>query len=133
MAGEDWRRLADYVVARRVELGMRDRRTFAEATTVTERTLGKARERPAGFPQHSRYGGKSPRLGPGLVPVDTWQAASLTRHRGTAGAPSTRTRRSGTSRAPRGPPPDVVRGLVALARNCREGEDRSGEQARRQA
>src|SRR5690348_18303554 len=41
MAGEDWRRLADYVVARRVELGMRDRRAFAEATGVTERTLGK--------------------------------------------------------------------------------------------
>src|SRR6204780_5793007 len=41
MTGEDWRRLADYVVARRVELGMRDRRAFAEATGVTERTLGK--------------------------------------------------------------------------------------------
>ena len=41
MAGEDWQRLADYVVARRVELGMRDRRAFAEATGVTERTLGK--------------------------------------------------------------------------------------------
>ena len=35
MAGEDWQRLADYVVARRVELGMRDRRAFAEATGVT--------------------------------------------------------------------------------------------------
>src|SRR5258708_19723128 len=41
MAGEDWRRLADYVVARRVELRMRDRRAFAEATGVTDRTLGK--------------------------------------------------------------------------------------------
>ena len=41
MVGEDWQRLADYVVARRVELGMRDRRAFAEATGVTERTLGK--------------------------------------------------------------------------------------------
>ena len=41
MAGEDWRRLADYVVARRVELGMRDRRALAEASGVTERTLGK--------------------------------------------------------------------------------------------
>src|ERR1043165_8197812 len=41
MAGEDWRRVADYAVARRVELGMRDRRAFAEATGVTERTLGK--------------------------------------------------------------------------------------------
>src|SRR5579862_1902403 len=41
MEAEDWRRLADYVVARRVELGMRDRRAFAEATGVTDRTLGK--------------------------------------------------------------------------------------------
>src|SRR5258707_12965630 len=41
MAGEDWGRLADYVVGRRVELGMRDRRAFAEATGVPERTLGK--------------------------------------------------------------------------------------------
>src|SRR5437762_11676639 len=41
MTGEDWRRLADYVVARRVELGMRDTRAVAEATGVTERTLGK--------------------------------------------------------------------------------------------
>jgi hypothetical protein len=41
MSGEDWRRLADYVVARRVELHMRDRRAFAEATGVTDRTLGK--------------------------------------------------------------------------------------------
>src|SRR5262249_60742277 len=41
MADEEWQRLADYVVARRVELGMRDRRAFAEATGVTERTLGK--------------------------------------------------------------------------------------------
>src|SRR6202451_4843581 len=41
MAGQDWQRLADYVVARRVEFGMRDRRAFAGATGVTERTLGK--------------------------------------------------------------------------------------------
>src|SRR5262249_58402505 len=41
MAGEDWQRLADYVVGGGVELGMRDRRAFAEATGVTERTLGK--------------------------------------------------------------------------------------------
>src|ERR1700733_13951732 len=41
MAGEDWRRLADYGGARRGGLGMRDRRALAEATGVTERTLGK--------------------------------------------------------------------------------------------
>ena len=41
MFTEDWQRLAYYVVARRVELGMRDRRALAAATGVTDRTLGK--------------------------------------------------------------------------------------------
>src|ERR1700683_4885800 len=41
MAGEDWRRPAGYVVAPPGELGVRDRRALAEATGVTERTLGK--------------------------------------------------------------------------------------------
>src|ERR1700723_1113542 len=41
MADEDWQRLGDYVVARRIALGMRDRRSLAVATGVTERTLGK--------------------------------------------------------------------------------------------
>ena len=41
MITEDWQRLADYVVARRVELGMRDRRALAAATGITDRTLGK--------------------------------------------------------------------------------------------
>ena len=41
MAAEDWERLGDYIVARRIALGMRDRRSLAAATGVTERTLGK--------------------------------------------------------------------------------------------
>src|SRR5258708_36767088 len=41
MAGENWERLGDYVVARRTALGMRDRRALAAATGVTDRTLGK--------------------------------------------------------------------------------------------
>src|SRR5512135_73102 len=41
MAGEDWKRLSDYVVARRIALGMRDRRALAAATGITDRTLGK--------------------------------------------------------------------------------------------
>src|SRR5215472_8932150 len=41
MITDDWRRLADYVVARRAELGMRDRRALAAVTGVTDRTLGK--------------------------------------------------------------------------------------------
>src|SRR3984885_146878 len=38
---DDWERLGDYVVARRAALGMRDRRAFAAATGITDRTLGK--------------------------------------------------------------------------------------------
>src|ERR1700733_8286049 len=85
MTGEDWRRLADYVVARRVELGMRDRRAFSGGTGGTGRELGKlrdgdrgnradtgkARERAARFPQHPRHGREPARLGPRLVPADT--------------------------------------------------------------
>jgi len=41
MPGQNWERLGDYVVARRTALGMRDRRAFAAATGVTDRTLGK--------------------------------------------------------------------------------------------
>lgn len=39
-SGQDWHRLADHVIARRVALGMRDRRQLAKATGVTDRTLG---------------------------------------------------------------------------------------------
>ena len=41
MASDDWKRLASYVVARRIELGFRDRHTFSAATGITPRTLGK--------------------------------------------------------------------------------------------
>src|ERR1700734_4452820 len=41
MADANWQRLGDYVVARRAALGMRDRRAFAAATGITDRTLGK--------------------------------------------------------------------------------------------
>jgi len=41
MAQEDWKRLASYVVARRVKLGYRDRLAFADVSGVTARTLGK--------------------------------------------------------------------------------------------
>jgi hypothetical protein len=132
MAGEDWRRLADYVVARRVELGMRDRRTFAEATTVTERTLGKLENGQRVSP--STLAMVENRLG--------WTPGSCRRILA-GGEPNAASRDSGRAEyedptlwhiaSTPGLPPDVVRGLVALARNWREGEDRSGEQARRQA
>src|SRR5882724_7419739 len=35
----DWKRLADYVIARRTKLGHKDRGTFATASGITERTL----------------------------------------------------------------------------------------------
>ncbi len=41
MAGDNWPRLGDYVVARRRQLGFRDRKALSEATGVTDRTLGK--------------------------------------------------------------------------------------------
>ena len=132
MAGEDWQRLADYVVARRVELGMRDRRAFAEATGVTERTLGKLENGQHVSPStvgmvENRLGwapgswrrilaGGEPNLGspdPGHAEYEDptlWHIASTP-----------------------GLPPDVVRGLVALARNWRQGDDGTDEQAQRRA
>ena len=38
---EDWRRLASYVISARIRAGYKDRRAFAAATGITERTLGK--------------------------------------------------------------------------------------------
>ena len=38
---EDWPRLASYVVSARLGAGFRDRRAFAAATGITERTIGK--------------------------------------------------------------------------------------------
>jgi hypothetical protein len=99
MAGEDWRRLADYVVARRVELGMRDRRAFAQATGVTERTLGKLENGQRVSP--STLGMVENRLG--------WAPGSCRRilagGEPDVGMPSMKTRRCGTSRARRGCPP----------------------------
>lgn len=40
MAGRDWKKLAAYVVRDRIARGYRSRGEFAEATGITERTLG---------------------------------------------------------------------------------------------
>lgn len=37
---EDWERLASYVISARIDAGYKDRRSFAAATGITERTLG---------------------------------------------------------------------------------------------
>ena len=122
MAGEDWRRLADYVVARRVELGMRDRRAFAEATGVTERTLGKLENGQRVSP--STLGMVENRLG--------WAPGSCRRILA-GGEPNVGSPDLGHAEyedptlwhiaSTPGLPPDVVRGLVALARaHARSGD-----------
>jgi hypothetical protein len=132
MAGEDWRRLSDYVVARRVELGMRDRRAFAQATGVTERTLGKLENGQRVSP--STLGMVENRLG--------WAPGSCRRILA-GGEPDVGSPGGGHAEyddptlwhiaSTPGLPPDVVRGLVALARNWRQGDDGTDEQARRRA
>jgi hypothetical protein len=128
MAGEDWQRLADYVVARRVELGMRDRRAFAVATGVTERTLGKLENGQHVSP--STLGMVENRLG--------WAPGSCRRILA-GGEPAPGAAAPDLGQEDRddptlfhiastpGLPPDVVRGLVALARNWRQGEDSPDE------
>jgi hypothetical protein len=134
MADEDWRRLADFVIARRVELGMRDRRALAAVTGVTDRTLGKLEngqrvsastlgvvENQLGWiPGSCRriLAGGEPVTGPAA------QADAATEYddptlRHLASTP--------------GLPPDVVRGLIALAKNWRQAEDESEQRARRRA
>src|SRR5579859_5136383 len=131
MAGEDWKRLADYVVARRVELHMRDRRAFAEATGVTDRTLGKLEngqrvspstlgmvENQLGWaPGSCRriLAGREPIIEPAIHEQDEYDDPTLRHLASTPGLP-----------------PDVVRGLIALARNWR-GDEGPGELARRRA
>ena len=129
MTGEDWQRLADYVVARRVELGMRDRRALAEATGVTERTLGKLENGQHVSPStlgmvENRLGwtpgscrrilaGGEPKVGSPDPERAEYEDPTLWHIASTPGLP-----------------PDVVRGLVALARSWREGGDGTDDQAR---
>lgn len=132
MAGEDWRRLADYVIARRVELRMRDRRAFAEATGVTDRTLGKLEngqrvsastlgivENQLGWaPGSCRriLAGGEPGAGPAGQVRAEYADPTLQHLANTPGLP-----------------PEVVRGLIALARNWRQGDEGTGEAGLRRA
>src|SRR5262250_158313 len=132
MAGEDWQRLADYVVARRVELGMRDRRAFAQATGVTERTIGKVENgqqvSPSTLAMVENCLGWAPGSCRGILAGGEPTVASQDRGRAEYEDP-TLLHLSSTP----GLPPDVVRGLVALARNWRQGNNGTGERARRRA
>jgi Helix-turn-helix len=132
MPSEDWRRLADYVVARRVELGMRDRRAFAAATGVTDRTLGKLEngqrvsastlgviENRLGWaPGSCRriLAGGQPVLAASALPEAEYDDPTLRHIAATPGLP-----------------PDVVRGLIALARNWRAEDEETAEPERRRA
>jgi hypothetical protein len=127
MITEDWRRLADYVVARRVELGMRDRRSLAAATGITDRTLGKLEN-----------GQRVSASTLGIIEnVFGWAPGSCRRILA-GGEPSgiSRTGAGGRYDDPTlrhlastpGLPPEVVRGLIALARNWRQQDEDGGEE-----
>ncbi len=122
MAGEDWRRLADYVVARRVELGMRDRRALAAATGVTDRTLGKLEN--GHRVSASTLGLIENRLGwaPGSCRriLDGEEPSPARAGQREAGYDDPTLRHLASTP---GLPPDVVQGLIALARNWRQGDD----------
>jgi hypothetical protein len=132
MAGEDWLRLGDYVVARRTALGMRDRRAFSVATGITDRTLGKLengrRVSASTLGSVENHLGWAPgscrRILTGGEPVMVSASASPSRYEDPT--------LQHIAETP-GLPPDVVRGLIALARNWREQEDERGEPGRRRA
>jgi hypothetical protein len=132
MASDDCSRLADYVVARRVELGMRDRRALAAATGVTDRTLGKLEN--------------GHRVSPstlGVIENELGWAPGSCRRILSGGEPTMLTGTTDASdyddptlrhlASTPGLPPDVVRGLIALARNWRQAEDGAAEETRRRA
>jgi Helix-turn-helix len=136
MAGENWERLGDYVVAGRTALGMRDRRAFAAATGVTDRTLGKLengrRVSASTLGVVENHLGWAPgscrRILAGGEPVMAPAAAARPRYEDPT--------LQHIAETP-GLPPDVVRGLIALARTWRdEGDERDEggqEQERRRA
>ncbi|HEY7144928.1 MAG TPA: helix-turn-helix transcriptional regulator [Streptosporangiaceae bacterium] len=130
MADDDWQRLGDYVIARRIALGMRDRRALAAATGVTERTLGKIEN--GRRVSASTLGALENHLG--------WAPGSCRRILA-GGEPALAAASAGVghyddptlqhiAEVP-GLPPDVVRGLIALARNWREQQDGQQDEPRR--
>jgi hypothetical protein len=128
---DDWERLGDYVVARRAALGMRDRRAFAAATGITDRTLGKLENGKHVSP--STLGAVENHLG--------WAPGSCRRILA-GGEPTVVPEAAGQplyedptlqhiAETP-GLPPDVVRGLIALARNWRDQEHGHQEDGRQE-
>src|SRR5215472_8243531 len=113
MPGQNWERLGDYVVARRTALGKLEngKRVSASTLGAVENHLGWA----PGSCRRILSGGEpvlaSASGGPARYEDPTLQHIAETP----------------------GLPPDVVRGLIALARNWREQEDEPGEPVRRRA
>jgi hypothetical protein len=122
MAGDDWKRLGDYVVARRIALGMRDRRALAAATGVTDRTLGTLEN--GGRVSASTLGAVENHLGwgPGSC-RKVLAGGEPVMLAGIASRPQFDDPTLQHIAETPGLPPDVVRGLIALARNWRELED----------
>jgi len=135
MAAENWARLADYVVARRIALGMRDRRALAAATGVTDRTLGKLEN--GRRVSASTLGAAENHLGwaPGscrrvLAGDDPVVLPATAGHRQEADQPQFDDPTLQHIAQTPGLPPDVVRGLIALARNWRDQQDERPEPPR---
>lgn len=129
MAGDNWRRLADYVVAGRVALGMRDRRALAATTGVTERTLGKLEN--GQRVSASTLGAVENRLGwaPGSCRRILAGGEPVTGQHPSAEATDADPTVRYLASTP-GLPPEVVRGLIALARNWRQAEDNAKTERR---
>ncbi len=119
---DDWERLGDYVVARRTALGMRDRRAFAAATGITDRTLGKLengkRVSASTLGVVENHLGWSPGSCRRILAGGEPTAASASASRPEYQDPTLQH----IAETP-GLPPDVVRGLIALARNWRDQRD----------
>ncbi len=134
MADGDWKRLGDYVIARRIALGMRDRRALAATTGVTDRTLGKietgkrvSASTLGAVENHLGWApGSCRRILSGGEPVIQPASASIPQY----DDPTLQH----IAEVP-GLPPDVVRGLIALARNWRDQqeEDEQRDPNRRRA
>jgi transcriptional regulator with XRE-family HTH domain len=129
MADADWQRLGDYVVARRAALGMRDRRAFAAATGVTDRTLGKLEN--GKKVSASTLGAVENELG--WAPGSCRRILAGGEPAAVAGGESSPAYSDPTlqhiAETP-GLPPEVVRGLIALARNWRDETEGSTDPAR---
>jgi hypothetical protein len=131
LMADDWERLGDYVVARRTALGMRDRRAFSAATGITDRTLGKLEN-----------GRKVSASTLGVVENHLGWSPGSCRRILAGGEPSVVSDSASRSEyedptlqhiaETPGLPPDVVRGLIALARNWRDQRDQEDGRQDRQ-